>query len=201
MARRIAIVLVGGCHRGASQSELTRRPAGDEGGLLRIALRELLAGRIVPDAAQIVGGDDATPLGVDLDTEARLRIPRLPGDDEAAVAELREMLAGIAAGVGLLAATRQRALGADRESTRGGRRSAREHAGRKDEDIVGPERITGRIAFLEQDARRERPPAEQAPLFGEGLDADGLGAHVDPHQPIALPRGSRCRVCHRRCPL
>jgi len=104
--------------------------------------------------------------------------------DDGAVAELHQILAGIAARVGLLDAVRERALGADGDATGGGRRRTGQHAGRDHEDVIGPQGIAFGVALVQKDPGRQRPAAEQLPLLGVGLDAHRLIRHVDPDESI-----------------
>ena len=95
------------------------------------------------------------------------------------------VLAGLTAGVRFLDSVRERALGADREAARGGRRGAGQHAGSEHQDVVGAERLAARIALRQQDLRRERAPAEQLPLVGKRLGRGGLVGHIDADQLVA----------------
>ena len=53
-----------------------------------------------------------------------------------------------------------------------------QQAGRKDEFIVRPERVTGCIHFVEQDARQETAAAETSPGLRYRLLSQGLLTYI-----------------------
>jgi len=139
--------------RSALEPHLARRPDRDERGGLRVALGQILDERVVPLSLVLVCGDQAGAVGGDLECVTTLGVGGLALHDDDAVAELHEVLPGIATHIGFLDAVRERALAADGEATGGRSGRPREHAGRQHQQVVRADRIARRVALFEEDPR------------------------------------------------
>jgi hypothetical protein len=179
VAGRVSILLlIGAGHRRPGEAQLARGADADEGSGLRVSPGQLLDEGVVPEALAVGYLLHAPALRVDVHRVALVGIGGLALHDDRPVAELHEILAGIAAGVGLLDPARQGALPPDRDATRGRGGRARQHTGRHHQHVVGAERIAAGIAFFQEDAGRQCPATQELPLLGEGVDAHRLAAHV-----------------------
>ncbi len=126
---------------------------------------------------------------VDLDLDAVLAdvdrveiVPfRLPFQDDGGIADPRQHLGGLAAGVRFLDRAGQRALAADGQPAGHGAGTAAEHPRRDHQFVLRAERMTEGIDLFADHQRGRRPPTQTgivADRFGSDFRA-ALGAHVD----------------------
>jgi len=186
MACRMSLLLgIRAGHRCTLESHLACRADRDERGGLRVGLGEIVDQRVIPFALVLVRGDESGAIRDDFECVSRLGIRGLSLHDDRAVAELHEILAGIATHVGFLDAGSERALATDRETAGGRSGRSSEYARRQHEQVVRTEWIAFGVTLLEQDPRGEGAPAQQLPLLRIGFDRHGLIVHVDSDQSIS----------------
>ena len=181
--------------RRSVQSHLASGADRHERSCYGIDLDEVFDQRVVPFILVLVRSNHPDLVLRNLEREAPIPVRGLSRDDDGAVAELHEMLAGVAADVRLLDAARQWALRADGESAGGRRGGSGQHTGCQHEHVVRSQGLTTRVALVDQDLGGQGAATQQLPRVGVGLDAHGLAGHVDANQSVAV------RVAHRTPPL
>ena len=190
--RRVQLA-VAGLDRRAAQHHLAGLTDDHEGHLVAVLALELLDGVVCALHPQVVVDLERDTVLVDED-RPEVVTRGLALDDDGAIAEPRERLAGLAARVRLLDPAREGALAADGDAAAGGGGRAGEHARGEDELVPHAERMTGRIDFLGDDERCHRTAAEAGEL-AHLLDAgtgSTVGTHVDPKDHV-----HHCFSAHR----
>ena len=186
VARRTPdLVLVGAADGSAAHLPLAGRADRDEGGVGRVALREMIDQRVVPHPLAVGDLLDRHAVRRHVEGVPRFRVRGLARHDDHAVAELHHVLGRVAAGVRFLDAAGEGALAAYAHAARGRGGRSGQDAGGEDEDVVRPERVALGIAFLDEDPCGERAAAQVLPLLREVLDGGRQSGHVEAYHLIA----------------
>ena len=176
-ARPVLHVVDGDARHG--HLHLARRADAHDSHLVAVALPQQLVRLVHSLADQVSGGDELGAVFVYLE-HGPLAWLGLALHHDGLDAQVRQLVRGKAAGVGLLDAAGQRALAAHREAARRGRTGARYDARRDDQLVVRPQGMAIRRDLLRHDGGGEAAASQVLPAPRDRLESSLPRSHVHP---------------------